>query len=116
MHEVERSVDARLTGGAGGFTIWEDGKPVSVAGWGGRTPNGARIGPVYTPPEHRRRGYGSAVTAAATDELLSSGCRLCFLYTDLTNPTSNHIYSELGYEPVCDSIDVRFEPPTIAPT
>jgi hypothetical protein len=27
--------------------IWEDdGEPVSVAGWGGPTPNGIRIGPV----------------------------------------------------------------------
>ena len=107
MRDADRTVDTRLT--HGGFTIWEDGEPVSLAGWGGRTPNGIRIGPVYTPPEHRRRGYGSAVTAAVTAEQLASGRRFCFLYTDLANPTSNRIYMALGYEPVCDAIDYRFE-------
>jgi uncharacterized protein len=107
--EAERVVDQRLSGGAGGFTIWEDGAPVSVAGWGGTTPNGVRIGPVYTPPQHRRRGYGSAVTAAVSAERLASGRTFCFLYTDLANPTSNKIYTDLGYEPVCDSIDYAFD-------
>jgi hypothetical protein len=82
---------------------------VSLAGWGGRTPNGVRIGPVYTPPEHRRRGYGSAVTAAVTAEQLAAGRTFCFLYTDLANPTSNKIYTEIGYELVCDAIDYAFE-------
>jgi predicted GNAT family acetyltransferase len=108
--DSERWVDARL-GGAGGFVVWEDDGPVSLAGWGGRTPNGIRIGPVYTPPEHRRRGYGSAVTAAASREQLAAGRRFCFLYTDLANPTSNRIYVDIGYEPVCDSVDYTFESP-----
>lgn len=103
-------VDARLKEGTGGFLLWEDDGVVSVAGWGGLTPNGVRIGPVYTPPEHRRRGYGSAVTAAASANQLAEGRRFCFLYTDLDNPTSNKIYTEIGYEPVCDSIDYAFEP------
>lgn len=107
---AERTIDARLRAGAGGFTIWENDDPVSLAGWGGRTPNGVRIGPVYTPPEHRRRGYGSAATAAATAEQLAAGRTFCFLYTDLANPTSNKIYTDIGYEPVCDALDYAFEP------
>lgn len=106
---TERVVDARLGEHAGGFTLWEDGEPVSLAGWGARTPNGVRIGPVYTPPANRRRGYGSAVTAAVTAERLAAGCTFCFLYTDLANPTSNRIYTSIGYEPVCDSIDYAFD-------
>ncbi len=32
-----------------------------------------------------------------------------FLFTDLANPTSNHIYQAIGYEPIRD-IDIwRFE-------
>jgi uncharacterized protein len=108
---VERTVDARLRAGTGGFLLWEDPEPVSLAGWGGRTPNGVRIGPVYTPPEYRRRGYGSAVTAAVSAERLAAGRRFCFLYTDLANPTSNRIYMNIGYEPVCDSFDYAFVAP-----
>jgi predicted GNAT family acetyltransferase len=107
--DAERTVDARLRTGTGGFTIWDDDGPVSLAGWGGRTPNGVRIGPVYTPPEHRRHGYGSTVTAAVTAAQLAAGRRFCFLYTDLANPTSNKIYGDIGYEPVCDAIDYAFE-------
>lgn len=108
--QPERTVDARIEHGAGGFVLWEHGADVvSLAGWGGRTPNGVRIGPVYTPPEHRGRGYGSAVTAAVSSEQLASGRRFCFLYTDLANPTSNKIYVDIGYEAVCDSVEYAFE-------
>jgi GNAT superfamily N-acetyltransferase len=110
VRSAAETVDARLQEGMGGFLLWEDREPVSVAGWGASTPNGVRIGPVYTPPEHRRRGYGSAVTAAVSAEQLAAGRGFCFLYTDLANPTSNRIYANLGYEPVCDSIDYAFEP------
>ena len=95
---AERTVDARLRAGSGSFTIWDDDGPVSLAGWGGEITPGARIGPV-APPEHRRRGYGSAVTAAVTAEQLAAGRTFCFLYTDLANLTSNKIYTDMGYEP-----------------
>jgi predicted GNAT family acetyltransferase len=99
----EEFVDRRETSPDGGIVLWEDdGAVVSMAGFGGRTPNGIRIGPVYTPPELRGRGYASALTAAVTQRLLDGGLRFCFLFTDLANPTSNSIYQRIGYEPVGD--------------
>lgn len=89
--------------------LWEDGEPVSLVGCGAFTPNGARIGPVYTPPEHRGRGYASAATAAVTQLLLDRGRTSTFLYTDLANPTSNKIYRAIGYEHVTDVRTVAFE-------
>jgi len=106
----ERLIEARLGRSDAGFVLWEDGESVSLAGFGGTTPNGTRIGPVYTPPEYRGHGYGSAVTAAVSAERLAEGRRFCFLYTDLANPTSNRIYMRLGYRRVCDSLDFRFMP------
>ena len=86
--------------------LWEDGgEVVSLVGAGGATPNGIRIGPVYTPPDRRGRGYASALTAAASQDQLDRGRRFVFLFTDLANPTSNKIYQAIGYEPVCD-VDV----------
>jgi GNAT superfamily N-acetyltransferase len=95
-------VDERL--GYGGLTLWETGGiPVSMAGRTRTAAGMVRIGPVYTPVELRGRGYGSAVTAAASraaqevaDEVL--------LFTDLANPTSNGIYQRLGYRPVQDRV------------
>jgi len=95
--------ERRLVSSTAGFELWDDGsKPVSLCGYGGRTPHGIRIGPVYTPPELRGRGYGSALTAALTQQLLDGGRRFCFLFTDLANPTSNSIYQRIGYRPVSD--------------
>jgi uncharacterized protein len=99
----EDFVDRREEDPDAGLVIWEDDGAVSLAGFGGRTPNGIRVGPVYTPPDLRGRGYASALTAALTQRLLDSGRRFCFLYTDLANPTSNSIYQRIGYRPVADA-------------
>ena len=104
-----RSIDARLAGGESGFALWEvAGRPVSLVGYGGPTPNGIRIGPVYTHPALRGRGYASALTAQVSQRQLDRGRRFCFLYTDLANPTSNAIYMRIGYERVCDSRELAF--------
>src|SRR5690606_6674272 len=83
--------------------VWEDGGTVvSFLGAGSETQTGVRIGPVYTPPEHRAHGSATRVTAAATQDQLDRGCRFVCLFTDLANPTSNRLYASIGYEPVCD--------------
>jgi uncharacterized protein len=109
---TERFMDLRLEKEGGGYFVWEDGGAVSLVGYGGFTPNGARIGPVYTPRDVRRNGYASALTAGVSSWLLASGRRVCFLYTDLANQTSNSIYQQVGYVPVCDSAQYRFEDPS----
>ncbi len=68
----------------------------------------ARVGPVYTPPAYRRRGYGAAVTAKATAAALSAGAEHVVLYTDLANPTSNSIYQRIGYMPDHDAEERAF--------
>ena len=104
-----RSVDHRLTAPGNGIALWEvDGEPVCAVGYGSPTPTGVRIGPVYTPPAHRGRGYASALTAHVSAEQLAGGRSFCFLYTDLANPTSNKIYVAIGYRRVCDSIQYAF--------
>jgi predicted GNAT family acetyltransferase len=91
------------------FGLWldEGGIPVSMAG--GSVPlNGmSRLGPVYTPKEHRGRGYGSAVTTALTRWALDDGARDVLLYTDVTNPVSNAIYHRIGYRPVLEAVEHR---------
>lgn len=84
--------------------IWTiDEIPVSIAHWGRPTKNGVSIRAVYTPIEYRGRGYGSAVVAHLSQMLLNSSYKLCFLYTDVSNLTSNKIYKNIGYQEVLDS-------------
>jgi predicted GNAT family acetyltransferase len=113
-NRAEATLDHRLSSPSAGILLWEDGgEPVSFAGWGGPTPNGIRIGPVYTPPELRGRGYATALSAELSQRLLDGrlfegGRRFCFLYTDLANPTSNAIYERIGYRRVAESAEIVF--------
>ena len=83
--------------------VWErDGQVVSMAGVTRRTPWSSTIALVYTPPHERGSGYASAVVAHASQHELDAGHDWCALFTDVANPTSNHIYAEIGYEAKCD--------------
>jgi GNAT superfamily N-acetyltransferase len=108
--DMQRSIDARVGADAsGGFALWEhDGRPVSLTGWMPIT-GGARVGPVYTPPEERGHGYASSLVAHVSAQMLERGAAACFLYTDLGNPTSNAIYSRIGYEQVAESSMILFD-------
>jgi predicted GNAT family acetyltransferase len=101
---------SRVDAAAKGMALWRDGGvPVSMAGYGGMTPTGARIGPVYTPPSLRGHGYASGLTAALTRQLFERGRRGCFLFTDTANRTSNAIYAAIGYRPVADFVRMQID-------
>jgi RimJ/RimL family protein N-acetyltransferase len=93
--------------------LWEDaGRARSMAAVGGESPHTARIGFVFTPPENRGRGYAAACVAALSARLLARGVEDVVLFTDLANPTSNALYTRLGYRPVGDSTLWKFAPPS----
>jgi predicted GNAT family acetyltransferase len=92
----------------GDVYLWEDDLPVSMAARTRPTGEVVTIGMVYTPPEHRNRGYASSCVAALCAMQLESGYRYCTLYTDLSNPTSNKIYKRIGFKEVCDSVNHTF--------
>jgi hypothetical protein len=83
--------------------LWEspDGEVVHVTHHNAPAYGVVRVGPVITPREHRRRGYGSAAVAQVSAGIVAAGHRAC-LFTDQDNPTSNKIYAEIGYRPVVD--------------
>jgi hypothetical protein len=91
--------------GFGGLWLWENGAgtPVAMAGFGRIAAGAVRVAPVFTEVSERGRGYGSAVTAAVSQQLQGRGVEI-LLFTDLTNPTSNSIYQKIGYRPVSDRL------------
>ena len=94
--------------------LWERrGEPVSLAGHAPpvSTPAGmvGRVGPVYTPVQHRGRGYGSAITHAVSATLRPQ-CSIVMLYTDAANATSNAVYERLGYTAVADVVEIQLAP------
>jgi GNAT superfamily N-acetyltransferase len=109
-NESERVVNDRVAWG--GLVLWEhEGRPVSLAGRNRPAAGQARVGPVYTPPDQRGRGFGGAATAAITQAALDDGAEGVVLFTDLSNPTSNTLYRRLGYRPISDWSVLRFGAP-----
>jgi GNAT superfamily N-acetyltransferase len=104
---VGAAVDDRIA--YGGLTLWlRGGEPVSLAGVTRQVAGMVRVAPVYTPPEHRGRGYAAAATAVVSRAALLAGAREVLLFTDLANPTSNRLYARLGYRPVEDRVVLTF--------
>lgn len=107
--DFDRMADRWIRGLGRTAYLWADGdRAVSLTCVGGLTPHGIRIGPVYTPPELRGRGYASNLVAGVSQMQLDAGREYVFLFTDLANPTSNRIYQAIGYEPVNDVDEYDF--------
>lgn len=110
-HESISPDDARRRAERGVYWLWTDpeGTPVHLTAASPPAFGVSRIGPVFTPKEHRGRGYASATVAAVSRMRLEAGSRVC-LFTDQANPTSNAIYQRLGYRPVADMVNLRVDP------
>lgn len=94
---------------AGEVWLWEDaGTPVHMTCVNPPAYGVSRIGPVYTPAEHRGRGYAGAAVAALTRRALDAGDTPC-LFTDQANPVSNKLYAGIGYRPVVDHANLVLE-------
>lgn len=93
--------------------MWQPGtgSPVAMAGRNPVLAGAARVGPVWTSPEHRRQGYAAAVTAACAASALADGAEQVVLFTDLDNPTSNALYQQIGFRAISDRRTVRLDPP-----
>jgi GNAT superfamily N-acetyltransferase len=102
-HEVpDRSeMLRRIRAGRVWFWVDEAGKRVHLTGTNPPSYGVARVGPVYTPPAQRGRGWASNAVAEVSRRIQEEGARVC-LFTDQANSTSNKIYDALGYRPVVD--------------
>jgi GNAT superfamily N-acetyltransferase len=90
--------------------LWDvDGEVAHLTGMRPPAFGVVRIGPVYTPAEHRGHGYARAMVAEVAQRMLDAGDRVC-LYTDRNNPVSNRVYAAIGFEPVLDQVNLGVAP------
>lgn len=89
------------------FWVWDHGGAVSMAAQTEPVVGTVRVQAVYTPPEHRGRGYAGACVARLSETILQAGSR-CILYTDLGNPMSNSVYRRIGYRAVTEVLRYAF--------
>jgi uncharacterized protein len=109
IHDLDLARAERLITGGQIFTWKVEEEIVSMAMKTRPIAHSITVGGVYTPPEHRCRGYAGALVANLSQYLLHDGYKFINLFTDLDNPTSNKIYMAVGYHPVCDFRVYRFK-------
>ncbi len=76
--------------------IRENGKIVAMARSSRENKEFVAVNGVYTLPEHRKKGYASAIVAHISNLILQNG-KIPALYTDLSNPSSNTAYKNIGF-------------------
>jgi GNAT superfamily N-acetyltransferase len=105
-----RREQARRRIGSGELWLWEDdGRPVHLTGVGTPSFGVVRVGPVFTPDEHRGRGYAQAMVAHVSARALADGHRVC-LYTDGGNAVSSHVYAAIGYRQIDEHATFTIQP------
>ncbi|MFP6886599.1 MAG: GNAT family N-acetyltransferase, partial [Opitutales bacterium] len=82
----------------GNLFLWEDGEPMSMAGFGRSTPNGLVVNMVYTPGERRRLGYAGALIAGLMVEASQRGAKLCCLFSEYGG--ERNLYERIGFREV----------------
>jgi len=107
-HDIEAAANRMLDVGF----LWDfAGETVAMCGYAGPVGDQgsavARIGPVYTAPAHRKRGFGAAVTSAVVAHLQAMSDHI-MLYADADNPTSNGVYQRLGFIEYARTGQVQF--------
>ncbi len=108
MHQAvvtSEQLERRITDEQVWFWVDEQDAPVHLTAVHPPAFGAARIAPVFTPAEHRGRGYAGNAVAALSQRILDAGAVPC-LFTDRANPTSNRLYAALGYRPVVDMVDL----------
>ena len=108
IEQIRDNAKSRVPAQMTFFWVVHD-KPVAMAALSRPSRRGYTVNAVYTPPEHRKHGYATALVAAISDVGLKRGKEFCVLFTDLSNPTSNAIYQKVGYKPFADSRNYRFD-------
>ncbi|MBN2879659.1 MAG: GNAT family N-acetyltransferase [Clostridia bacterium] len=91
----EKAAALKLSGNL--FALVDNGSVVTMAATSRKTHNARAVNFVYTPPEHRGKGYSLCCVKQLTEAILKDN-DCAFLYADINNPISNHVYEKLGYE------------------
>ena len=104
--DLDKKIEKQFSMGT--YILEKDGKIVSTASINRHLTKGKSIGNVFTPIEERGKGYAYNIVYRLSKEFLDSGLEYCVLFTDDSNPISNHIYEKIGYERRADVTEIVF--------
>jgi predicted GNAT family acetyltransferase len=84
------------------FYLWKTTENVAMVKSARPAVGGIVLNYVFTPTQHRGKGYASSMVYTLTSKLLES-YDFCSLFTDAKNPVSNTIYIKIGYEKIAEA-------------
>lgn len=105
--DLEKKLEKFLSKGV--YVLEKDRKIVAIAISNRHLYKGKSIGNVFTPKEERGNGYAYNIVYRLSKQFLDSGLEYCVLFTDDSNPISNHVYEKIGYERRADTMEILFE-------
>lgn len=103
---LEESFNKNLEKGY--YVLEKDGKIVAQTVSTRKLSKGKSVSGVFTPKEERCKGYAYNLIYRVSKEFLDNGAEYCVLFTDDTNPISNHVYEKIGYVRKVDTIENDF--------
>lgn len=103
---LEESFNKNLEKGY--YVLEKDGKVVAQTVSTRKLSKGKSVSGVFTPKEERCKGYAYNLIYRVSKEFLENGAEYCVLFTDDTNPISNHVYEKIGYVRKVDTIENDF--------
>lgn len=80
----------------GAWVLLKDSIPVSICGFNAKVDQTCQVGPVWTPPEHRNKGYAKFCVGHALIQQMQQGYKKSLLFTN--NPAAEKVYISLGFK------------------
>lgn len=71
-------------------------EPVSLCGFNSELPDMVQLGPVWTPPEFRNKGYARQIVALCLQQAMALGVNTALLFTN--NPPACRAYEAIGFK------------------
>lgn len=104
----ERVVQMLETRSVGLWTANGDDEPVAMAAVTRRSPRSALVSWCYTSRSARNNGFATSLVSELCRRELGAGRSWCTLYADAASDASNALYRRIGFEPICEAIDVAY--------
>ncbi|MBO6918940.1 MAG: GNAT family N-acetyltransferase [Rhizobiaceae bacterium] len=97
---IEKSIKTAhdLIDGDNCWILEADGVPVALSGFNAQLPEIVQVGPVWTPPEHRNKGYARHLVARTLEHARARGVQQSILFTDV--PAAQKAYEAIGYREI----------------
>lgn len=98
---LDKHIENRTSAIINGTNCWvlmANGEPVSLSGFNARLSDIVQVGPVWTPPDHRTKGYARMLVALTLQKAKEQGVKKAVLFTN--NPAAVKAYEAIGFKDI----------------